>query len=130
MVRSINRAPERGGRQHPRDQPRNNSPFRPVPGLISHSQRSQRSRAGLHILRPYGLIEDPAIRDFERGKRSKNREGSSGQNRVKLKKANHMRMWRNWQTRMVQVHVPARVWRFKSSHPHHDSNCVLGVAEP
>ncbi len=29
-----------------------------------------------------------------------------------------VRMWRNWQTRMVQVHVPARVWRFKSSHPH------------
>ena len=27
-------------------------------------------------------------------------------------------MWRNWQTRMVQVHVLARVWRFKSSHPH------------
>ena len=30
-----------------------------------------------------------------------------------------MRMWRNWQTRMVQVHVLAREWRFKSSHPHH-----------
>ncbi len=30
----------------------------------------------------------------------------------------HMRMWRNWQTRMVQVHVLAREWRFKSSHPH------------
>src|SRR5471032_743940 len=29
-----------------------------------------------------------------------------------------MRMWRNWQTRMVQVHVPSREWRFKSSHPH------------
>src|SRR5262245_135998 len=27
-------------------------------------------------------------------------------------------MWRNWQTRMVQVHVLAREWRFKSSHPH------------
>src|SRR3982750_452019 len=26
--------------------------------------------------------------------------------------------WRNWQTRMVQVHVPSREWRFKSSHPH------------
>ena len=22
--------------------------------------------------------------------------------------------WRNWQTRMVQVHVPARVWGFES----------------
>jgi hypothetical protein len=30
-----------------------------------------------------------------------------------------VRMWRNWQTRMVQVHVLAREWRFKSSHPHH-----------
>ena len=29
-----------------------------------------------------------------------------------------MRMWRNWQTRMIQVHVPAMAWRFKSSHPH------------
>ena len=26
--------------------------------------------------------------------------------------------WRNWQTRMVQVHVLARVWRFKSSLRH------------
>lgn len=34
--------------------------------------------------------------------------------------------WRNWQTRMVQVHVLARVWRFKSSLRHHDfcnANC-------
>ena len=30
-----------------------------------------------------------------------------------------MRIWRNWQTRMVQVHVLARAWRFKSSYPHH-----------
>src|ERR1035437_322368 len=30
-----------------------------------------------------------------------------------------VRMWRNWQARMVQVHVPARVLRFKSFHPHH-----------
>jgi hypothetical protein len=29
-----------------------------------------------------------------------------------------MRMWRNWQTRMIQVHVPEMVLRFKSSHPH------------
>src|SRR4051794_30357686 len=28
-------------------------------------------------------------------------------------------MWRNWQTRWVQVSVLARAWRFKSSHPHH-----------
>jgi hypothetical protein len=27
-------------------------------------------------------------------------------------------MWRNWQTRMIQVHVPEMAWRFKSSHPH------------
>jgi hypothetical protein len=25
-----------------------------------------------------------------------------------------MPKWRNWQTRMVQVHVPARVWGFES----------------
>ena len=30
-----------------------------------------------------------------------------------------MRIWRNWQTRMVQVHVRALSWRFKSSYPHH-----------
>ena len=29
-----------------------------------------------------------------------------------------VRMWRNWQTRWVQVSVLAREWRFKSSHPH------------
>ena len=28
------------------------------------------------------------------------------------------RMWRNWQTRMVQVHVKAISWGFKSLHPH------------
>ena len=27
-------------------------------------------------------------------------------------------MWRNWQTRMVQVHVKAISWGFKSLHPH------------
>jgi hypothetical protein len=27
------------------------------------------------------------------------------------------RMWRNWQTRKIQVLVPARAWRFNSSHP-------------
>jgi hypothetical protein len=31
-------------------------------------------------------------------------------------------MWRNWQTRWVQVSVLAREWRFKSSHPHHTSS--------
>jgi hypothetical protein len=29
--------------------------------------------------------------------------------------------WRNWQTRMVQGHVPARVWGFKSPLRHHKS---------
>src|SRR5271165_6988365 len=29
--------------------------------------------------------------------------------------------WRNWQTRMVQVHVLARVWRFKSSLRHQEA---------
>ncbi len=26
----------------------------------------------------------------------------------------HVPSWRNWQTRMVQVHVPATVWGFES----------------
>ena len=30
----------------------------------------------------------------------------------------HLRMWRNWQTRMVQVHMKAISWGFKSLHPH------------
>jgi hypothetical protein len=28
------------------------------------------------------------------------------------------RVWRNWQTRRLQVAVPVREWRFESSHPH------------
>ena len=31
-------------------------------------------------------------------------------------------MWRNWQTRTVQVRILAREWRFKSSHPHQTLN--------
>jgi hypothetical protein len=31
------------------------------------------------------------------------------------------RMWRNWQTRRLQVPVGATSWRFKSSHPHDNS---------
>ena len=31
----------------------------------------------------------------------------------------HLPKWRNWQTRMVQVHVPARVWGFESLLRHH-----------
>ena len=30
----------------------------------------------------------------------------------------NMRVWRNWQTRMIQVHIEAIRWRFKSSYPH------------
>ena len=30
-----------------------------------------------------------------------------------------LRLWRNWQTRKVQVLVAARSWRFKSSQPHY-----------
>jgi hypothetical protein len=33
-------------------------------------------------------------------------------------------MWRNWQTRGVQVAVSLRSWRFESSHPH--SVALLG----
>ena len=29
-----------------------------------------------------------------------------------------MRVWRNWQTRKIQVLMIARLWRFKSSNPH------------
>ena len=29
------------------------------------------------------------------------------------------RMWRNWQTRRLQVPVPFGEWRFDSSHPHY-----------
>ena len=35
------------------------------------------------------------------------------------------RMWRNWQTRMVQVHVKAISWGFKSLHPHQRRLIVL-----
>ena len=36
-----------------------------------------------------------------------------------------MRVWRNWQTRMIQVHIGAIRWRFKSSYPHHNRVAVL-----
>ena len=32
--------------------------------------------------------------------------------------------WRNWQTRVVQVHVLARVWGFESLLRHHSSKPV------
>src|SRR5689334_11220742 len=35
--------------------------------------------------------------------------------------ASHLPKWRNWQTRMVQVHVPARVWGFESLLRHQSS---------
>ena len=33
----------------------------------------------------------------------------------------YKRIWRNWQTRMVQVHMKAISCRFKSCYPHHDA---------
>ncbi len=33
--------------------------------------------------------------------------------------------WRNWQTRMVQVHVLARVWGFESLRWHQDFSCIF-----
>ncbi len=42
-----------------------------------------------------------------------------------LKCATKMRIWRNWQTRMVQVHVRAISWRFKSSYPHHKGDSCI-----
>src|SRR5215467_753337 len=38
----------------------------------------------------------------------------------------HLPSWRNWQTRMVQVHVPATVWGFESLRWHH-SNKLEGT---
>ena len=38
----------------------------------------------------------------------------------------NMRVWRNWQTRMIQVHIEAIRWRFKSSYPHHEKGTCEG----
>ena len=35
--------------------------------------------------------------------------------------------WRNWQTRYVQVVVPARAWRFKSSPAHQGFLTYLSI---
>ena len=40
-----------------------------------------------------------------------------------IKILNIMRIWRNWQTRMVQVHMKAISCRFKSCYPHHILTC-------
>ena len=40
----------------------------------------------------------------------------------------NMRVWRNWQTRMIQVHIEAIRWRFKSSYPHHEKALVKASA--
>ena len=32
-----------------------------------------------------------------------------------------MRVWRNWQTRKIQVLITARLCRFNPCYPHHDS---------
>ena len=32
-----------------------------------------------------------------------------------------MRIWRNWQTRKIQVLIAARLCKFKSCYPHHES---------
>ena len=40
-------------------------------------------------------------------------------------KANDMRMWRNWQTRWIQVPVKAISYGFKSLHPHHKETIIL-----
>src|ERR1700691_2883045 len=37
--------------------------------------------------------------------------------------------WRNWQTRMVQVHVPARVWGFEFLRWHHSIK-MTAVRDP
>ncbi len=38
--------------------------------------------------------------------------------RPRTLRLSRQRMWRNWQTRGVQVAVSLRSWRFESSHPH------------
>ena len=37
-----------------------------------------------------------------------------------------MRIWRNWQTRQIQVLVGATRWRFKSSYPHQTTLLMQG----
>ena len=37
-----------------------------------------------------------------------------------------MRVWWNWQTRMIQVHMPLQACRFKSCHPHHQLSAQSG----
>ena len=39
----------------------------------------------------------------------------------------NMRVWWNWQTRMIQVHMPLQACRFKSCHPHQKSKFSLKV---
>ena len=36
--------------------------------------------------------------------------------------------WRNWQTRVVQVHVLARVWGFESLLRHHQKNKLFRMS--
>ena len=40
---------------------------------------------------------------------------------LQAKFSNDMRIWRNWQTRTVQVRVVAISWKFESSYPHQKS---------
>lgn len=37
---------------------------------------------------------------------------------VASRETKNLRIWRNWQTRTVQVRVRATSWRFESSYPH------------
>ena len=36
------------------------------------------------------------------------------------------REWRNWQTRMVEGHMPVRAWRFESSLAHSSGRAITG----
>ena len=40
----------------------------------------------------------------------------------------HVPKWRNWQTRMVQVHVLARVWGFESLLRHQNRNNLFAIS--
>ena len=49
------------------------------------------------------------------------------QNHVFYLQKLNMRIWRNWQTRMVQVHVKAISCRFKSCYPHQKKPDFIGL---
>ena len=85
-----------------------------------------------------GRAQGCAVVDFVRAKASKqNREPQTGRRVAAAKticiwcdiagvfKIKYMRIWRNWQTRTVQVRMRAISCRFDSCYPHHKNNSTL-----